>query len=86
MGTIEITSHWNCVSSSIGATSASFSICSVGNIGVTGLKNNSSVFGAVATSVFVLNPAIDNTTSITFNNPTFITSNLTVHMLSLRKE
>ena len=85
-GIIDITSYWNCVSSSIGATSASFSISSVGCIGITGLTNNSCVFGAVATSVFILNPAIDNTTSITFNNPTFITSSLTVHMLSLRKE
>jgi hypothetical protein len=33
-----------------------------------------------------LNPAINNSNSVTFNNPSFTTSNLTVHILSLIKE
>jgi hypothetical protein len=85
-GTFELISRWNCVSSSIGATSASFTICSMGHAGVTGATSNGCNFGAASTSVFVLNPAINNTTSITFNNPSFTTSNLTVHILSLIKE
>jgi hypothetical protein len=82
-GNFEVIARWNCCS--VVGTTATFSISTIGYMGITGQSASSCVFGTSVSGI-IINPTIANTTGLSWYNPTYITCNITVYCISLLKE